>query len=300
MPPYRTQRWTNRIPTWRPAHEGGFDPDRYEVIELDELTARRFIARHHYAPTLPSTTLRYGMIDHGTDMAQLVGVATFGVPMSRGTLTNVFPTLEPYTETLDFNRLVLRDDVLANGESFFCAAAFRMASRDHGLRGVVTFADPIPRWRVVGGRHELIKPGHVGIVYQALNFAAIGRSSPRTLVLLPDATVLTARAIAKVTSGERGARGVVDRLVAFGAPPPDSLDFATDGRLPGPVDSRQDRSTSAQWLRVALREIGARRIRHPGNFRYALRLGTRAQRTRTVIAMQLRPYPKPDLALTVA
>lgn len=35
-------------------------------------------------------------------------------------------------------------------------------------------------------------------------------------------------------------------------------------------------------------------MRHPGNYRYALPIGTRAQRTRTVIALATLPYPKPD------
>lgn len=297
--PSLTQRWTDRVTTWRPAHEGGFNADRYHVVELDEPTARTFIARHHYAPTLPSTTYRYGLIDHGTDQPRLVGVATLGVPMSRGTLTNVFPTLEPYTEALDFNRLVVLDEVPSNGESFFCSAVFRLASQNHGLRGVVTFADPIPRWRVRHGHHELIKPGHVGIVYQALNFAALGRSTPRTLILLPDATVLTARSIAKITGGERGARGVIERLVAVGAPPPEHVDLAVVRRILGPLPPGQDRPTPAQWLRVALQVIGARRIRHPGNYRYALRLGTRSQRTRTVIALRGSAYPKAHLELPV-
>jgi hypothetical protein len=40
--------------------------------------------------------------------------------------------------------------------------------RVFGVPGSVAFADPLPRWRTTGPRPELIKPGHVGIVYQAL------------------------------------------------------------------------------------------------------------------------------------
>jgi hypothetical protein len=57
-----------------------------------------------------------------------------------------------------------------------------------------------------------------------------------------------------------------------------------------PDDNAEPRS----WLRAALREIGSRRIRHPGNHRYALRIGrTRGERTRTVIAMATGHYPTP-------
>ncbi|SFQ74537.1 hypothetical protein SAMN05421810_11811 [Amycolatopsis arida] len=125
----------------------------------------------------------------------------------------------------------------------------------------------------------MIKPGHLGIVYQALNFDYLGRSTRRTLTLLPDATVLTARTQAKVTGGERGRNGVVARLVTLGAAPPH----------PG--------EDLAQWLATALRAIGARRQHHPGNHRYAIRLGrTRGERTRTTIVMATGPYPKPRLA----
>lgn len=138
----------------------------------------------------------------------------------------------------------------------------------------------VPRWRVTGRRPELVKPGYVGIVYQALGFDALGQATPRSLILLPDATALTARALAKVTGGERGARGVIARLVAFGAP--------------------ETGADLTFWLTGALRAIGARRIRHPGNHRYALRVGTRTQRTRTVIGLTSVPYPKPAPELDVA
>lgn len=295
MRPDHTQRWRDRCPRWRPVRDGGFDPDRYEVVELDEPTAARFVAAHHYAPTLPSTTRRYGLRDHHADDGPvLVGVATLGVPMSRSVLTNVFPALEPYREALDFNRLVLRETVPCNGESWFCARVFRHVAEQYGVRGVVTFADPVPRWRITNGRPELIKPGHVGIVYQALGFSAVGRSTPRSLVVLPDATVLSARAMAKVTGGERGANGVIARLVALGAPAPGQVDLAqlrTVYQPPFPPDAER---SPRLWLGLALHVVGARRVRHPGNYRYALPIGTRAQRTRTVIALAALPYPKPD------
>lgn len=249
---------------------------------MAESIAAEYIRQHHYAKTLPSTSYRYGLLDHASGQPELVGVATLGVPMSSKVLTNVFPTLVPYEESLEFNRLVLAEKVPANGETWFCAQVFRHAAAEHGVRGVLTFADPVPRWRTTGRRPELIKPGHVGIVYQALGFSAVGRSTPRTLLLLPDATVLTARALAKVTGGEQGAGGVIARLVTFGAAPPE----------PGAEPRR--------WLADAARTVGARRVRHPGNYRYALRIGTRAERARTQIALPSTPYPKPAVELDVA
>ncbi|MCE7011702.1 hypothetical protein LWC34_54155 [Kibdelosporangium philippinense] len=273
-----TQRWRNGTHRWRTAAGPAFKPDRYDVSEMDSKTAEEFCLRHHYSAAWPATKYRFGLFDVHAYEPQLVGVAALGIPMSNQVLTNPFPTLVPNEESLELSRLVLLDSVAMNGESWFCARVFARAA-EHGVRGLVSFADPVPRWRTAEGRTEMIKPGHLGIVYQALNFDYLGRSTSRTLTVLPDATVLTARSQAKVTGGERGRNGVVARLVALGAAPP-----------------RPD-EVLAQWLATALRAIGARRQRHPGNHRYAIRLGrTRGERTRTTIGMATGPYPKPRLA----
>jgi hypothetical protein len=94
--------------------------------------------------------------------------------------------------------------------------------------------------------------------------------------MLPDATVLTARSAAKLVNMERGARGVMARLVALGSPPPQL------GQAP------------REWLDVALAAVGATRVRHPGNHRYLIRLGSRRQRRRTCINLAPCRYPKQD------
>ncbi|WP_456114943.1 hypothetical protein [Streptomyces kaniharaensis] len=168
----------------------------------------------------------------------------------------------------------------ANGESFFIAAALRRAA-ERGIRGVVSFSDPVPRSRRTPSGEMIISNGHLGIVYQSCNFRFTGRGTKRTLTLLPDGTVLTARSRAKLTSRvpEPGAAGVESRLAALGAPP------RTAGESP------------SQWLPRALEQLGARSIRHPGNFRYVLAVGrSRAERSRTLIALGAQPYPKTDIA----
>jgi hypothetical protein len=101
-------------------------------------------------------------------------------------------------------------------------------------------------------------------------------------VILPDASVLSARAIAKVTGGERGRAGVIKRLAAMGA------------STPGPDED------ATQWLRSSLHRIGAVRRAHPGNHRYALRVGrTRGERSRVVIGLAARRYPKPEPELPI-
>jgi hypothetical protein len=166
--------------------------------------------------------------------------------------------------------------VAANGESFFVSAAMKQAV-ERGIRGVVSFSDPVPRSRRTPSGGVIVSNGHLGIVYQSCNFRFTGRGTRRTHTLLPDGTVLTARSRAKLTSRvpKPGAAGVEGRLVALGAPP------RTAGESP------------AQWLPRALEQLGARPVSHPGNFRYVLAVGrTRAERSRTVIALKAEPYPK--------
>lgn len=273
-----TQRWYEGTQRWRPTGEQGFEPDRYGVAEIGKSEAQAFVRRHHYSATFPASKFCFGLWDLAAT-PRLVGALVLGIAMHNRVLTNPFPHLEPHVESLEVSRLVLLDEVPANGETWFAARCFHAAA-ELGVRGVVAFSDPMERWEYHDGGRRVFKPGHVGIIYQAGNFSYLGRATPRTLTLLPDGTVLTARAQAKVTSSERGAQGVIARLVALSAPEPEPA------------------QNPADWLHMALRVVGAQTRRHPGNHRYALRIGrTRAERTRTVIAVPARPYPKPETTL---
>lgn len=258
------QRWQSGAHSWRPTSEGGFNPRRYTVAAIDEATARVFVVTHHYSRAYPAASLRVGLFEG----AHLVGVAVLGVPMSRAVLAGPFPTLEPYRQSLELARLVLLDQVPANAESWFVARVFAYAAGE-GVRGVVAFSDPLPR--IVAG--ELLMPGHVGTVYKALNGVYTGRGTARTLTLLPDGRVFSARARAKVTGGERGAAHVRAGLVELGAPAPAAGEPA------------------GEWLARALAAVGARTVRHQGNHRYVWPIGDRAARRRTPIALDARPYP---------
>jgi hypothetical protein len=205
LPPHRwpvCQRWRHHRHTWVRRRDGGFDRGRYQVVELPEAEAKRYVLAHHYAASWPAARLRYGLLDL-TD-GSLCGVLVLGVPMHPNVLTRPFPHLEPYVQSLELVRLVVDRGVASNGESWFTTAALRMAA-ERDVRGVVAFADPIPRVRHTGDGPVLVVAGHCGTVYQACNARYTGLATPRRQILLPDATVLTARAAAKVTGGERGA-----------------------------------------------------------------------------------------------
>lgn len=247
------QRWRDRRDRYRPAGEV-IDTKAHEVAPLDEAQAKAFVVQHHYSGTYPAARFRYGLW-RGT---QLAGVAVFSHPCNDKVLTSVFPG--DAREAVELGRFVLLDEVPGNGETWFLARAFALLRRE-GLRGVVSFADPLPR-KTADGR--VTTPGHVGVIYQAHNGAYLGRGTARTLHLLPDGTTFSARTAQKVRARERGWRYAVDQLVAAGAPAP-------EGDLPA-------------WLTRALASL--RRVRHPGNHRYAWPLG------RERLKQASQPFPR--------
>lgn len=262
------QRWTGRRTSWVQAGLL-FAPARYEVAELAETDAKSFVVEHHYAGSFPAALCSYGMREVAD--GRLVGVAVLGVPVSRAVLSNAFPSLEPYRESCELSRLVLLDEVPGNAESWFVARVFA-AARDRGFRGVVSFSDPVPRTAVDG---TVVLRGHVGCVYQSLNAVYAGRSTARTLRLLPDGTVLNDRMLQKIRGQERGHRYAEGRLVDAGALP---------------LESGDDPS---RWLAGAMVAAGIRRLRHAGAHRYLFPIGTPADRRRIRLGLTADgPYPK--------
>jgi hypothetical protein len=228
----------------------------------------------HYSASYVAASRRYGMFIDTPDGLDLVGVAVFAVPAQARVLTNVFPELRPYVESLELARFVLEGQRLsvagssgpagrapANSESWFLSECHRFLAAD-GIAGVVSFADPAPR--VIAGRTLFV--GHVGTIYQSSNAVLTGRSTPRYLTVLPDGTSLSDRAMQKVRGQEVGHRYVERRLCALGARP------LRAGMNP------------AGWLTDALDDVHAVRLRHRGNLRYAM-LTSRAARRHVVLRL---------------
>lgn len=287
------QRWSKGRHSWRHLSEGGFDARLFDIAPVDEAAARTIVERHHYARSLPAVRMSWGLFTRDESLVDdgalfvggrpLLGVACLSVPMTAAVLSNVFPDLEPFTESLELGRLVLTDAVPANAESWFLTRVWRQAAA-RGVRGVVSFADPLPRQRIVeqlqpdgtrAERVERLSPGHVGACYQGAGARACGRSTPRTLLHLPRrGEVLSERTLSKIRTQESGAEAGERRLVSLGATP------------------RKAGQAPRAWLHQALEEVGATRLRHPGNFRYAWPLGSRTAKRRVTIALPPSPYPK--------
>lgn len=253
-----TQRWRDRRDSYRPRGEV-ISTQLYEVSPIpDDRTAKDFVRAHHYEGSYPAARVRMGLYRRD----ELVGVAVFSQPANDLSLR---PLPGGSATNLQLARFVLLDDVPANGETWFLARAFEHLRRA-GFTGVVSFSDPMPRTSSLG---RVTFGGHVGTIYQAFNGVFLGQARPDTLRLLPNGRVLHGRALAKVRKRDRGWRYVVSSLVQLGAPEP--------------------RGDLSVWLAEVEAQL-TRRVRHPGNLKYAWGLDAR---TRRALPSSL-PYPKLD------
>lgn len=252
------QRWRDRRDTYRPAGEP-IDTRLYEVAAIPgDNEARAFVEAHHYSASYPSARERFGLYRR---RGALVGVAVFSHPMQEKVLARL-PC--DRLEAAELGRLVLLEDVPANGESWMIARCFDLLRRA-GYRGVISFADPEPRTDAAG---RATFPGHIGTIYQATNAVYRGRATPRTLRLLPDGSVLSARALSKIRAQDRGHAYAEALLVRHGAEPRRGED---------------PRAWLARWIPRLTRTM-----RHHGNHTYLF--GLDAMTKRHLPASM--PYPK--------
>jgi hypothetical protein len=249
----------------RPAGEV-FRSAAAEAVVIDEATAKAFVTRHHYSGSYPAARLRVGMMWRPSPGRELLaGVVVFSVPMNERTVPRYFDELEPRAG-VELGRLVLLDEVPANAESWLVARAFRILRAElPAVRACVSYSDPLER---ISSSGAIVKPGHVGTVYQALNARYCGRSSSRTLLIAGDGRAVSPRALSKLRTDDRGAAYAYAQLRAMGAP------------------ARRPLESGADYARRAIAEGGFRPLKHPGNHVYAWRLDRRQ-------ALQdAREYPK--------
>ena len=232
------QRWRNGRQCYRPAGEVIL-PREYDVAPISVKEAKAFVLEHHYlSRSYPACRFRFGLFRCG----RLAGAAVFSHPCNDHVLSSIFGG--DAVESVELGRFVLLDEVPANGESWFLSRCLKRLRRED-LRGVLSFCDPMPRTSADG---HIVHKGHIGVVYAATSGLYTGRSTARTLRLLPDGSIFSERAIQKIRSGEKGSRYASELLVRFGAPRP-------------PNHERKD------WLRMWLPRI-TRPLRHGGNHRF--------------------------------
>jgi len=249
------QRWDRRRASYRPAGEP-IDTSRYEVTSIEFAAAKDFVVEHHYSATMPPARLQLGLFSKPSrfETEQLAGVIVFSVPVQELAIPAWLDGMHP-REGVEIGRLVLRDAVPSNGETWFLGRAFAaLRSRLGEVRGVLSYSDPVERLDAQG---NVVKRGHVGTIYKAHNGRFVGRSSPRTLTLARDGRCVSERALSKIRRGEPGVDYAARQLVAMGAP----------ARLPF--------EDGADYVRRAIGEGGFRKVRHPGNLAFVWRLDGR-------------------------
>lgn len=248
----RSQRWRDRRARFVPA-ASEIDPRRLSVDVIDTRhQAAPFVEAHHYAGSMPVCRLAIGLFRNGpAGRSELAGVCAFSVPINNASVPKNAGLTDPLS-ACDLGRLVLLDDVGGNGESYLVSRAFRLLRRERpGILAVISYADPVRRIDADG---QVYLPGHVGQLYATMGSRYVGRSTPRTDLLLPNGRPVSSRAISKIRNGETGQRYAIDQIVQAGARPPA---FGED---------------RAHWLQTLVRDGFLRRRRHPGNHTYVFPL----------------------------
>lgn len=259
----RSQRWRDRREHFVP-DATVINPAEFSVGAIAERQAKAFVEAHHYSASFPASRLSVGL-HRG---ARLVGVATFSVPMNNAAVP-LHTGLESHRAGVDLGRFVLLDEVAGNGETWFLKRALSALRQEKPeVVAVVSYADPEPRLGPLG---EVIKPGHVGHIYQGLSAQYRGRARARFEHLTPDGQLFSERALYKIKARDQGHAYAIDQLVRRGAPKPANDDLGG-------------------WLAGLLAAGFITRRKHPGNHVYAFPLTRRAKSA--AAPLPNLPYPK--------
>lgn len=262
------QRWREG----RDSYELPREPLRtseYEVVELEgEAEARAFLEAHHYLKRLPAARRIFAVYRH----VEMVGLCVYAQPGHNKSGTNVFGG--SHLNSVELKRLCLLEGTPYNLCSHFVNQTFNVLKRtDRGLRGVITYSDPMRRVTLDG---RVITPGHVGSTFQALSGVFLGRSRARRIKVLPDGSTFNERTIQKILKRQSGWKGGVRQLVDAGA------------------DAPAEGADLYEWLEFWLPQL-TRAYPHPGCFKYAFPLKQAARK----LLGESMPYPKGERGIYV-
>ena len=244
------QRWREQEARWV-SHRQTCDTRVIEVVPISEQEAKDFITTHHYSGSYPSVRCRLGVFERG----QLVGALTYGVPAGPKVLACW--TGYGQEEAVELSRLVLLDEVGFNAESYVIAQARRVLREElPEVRAILSFSDPVPRYALDG---DCLLPGHVGTIYQATNFAYMGRGTPRTHYLDARGHTISPKVFQKVRQGLRGhayAQAVLEEASGV---------------------MRRSGESGGAFIKRARKEL--RKLRHPVNHAYVCGVDRRTKYT---------------------
>ena len=150
-----------------------------EVRKIPKELTYEWLRKKHYAHRIPSISYSFGLYDDGI----IKGVCTFGIPSSSPLRDGICG--EEYSRiVLELNRLVLNEGVAKNAASYFIARCFKELPHP---TIVVSFSDT--------------SVGHIGYVYQSLNFIYTGLSAKRTNWKVKGLEHLHGQSIADISRG---------------------------------------------------------------------------------------------------
>lgn len=268
----RSQRWLDRRQKFVPDNTF-IDTSEYSVDIIHcYKTAKPFVQEHHYSGTFPATRLSCGLFRNGKGgRSSLVGVCSFSVPMNNAAIP-LHTGLKDHLAAADLGRLVLLDDVAANGESWFVRRAFKLLRQEKPqIEAIIAYSDPVRRISETG---EVIMPGHCGMIYQALSATLRGRSTARQDSILPNGRIISPRAISKIRNQETGSVYAENQILEAGA------------------DPRRLFEDPSEWIK-RLQKTGFLKTRkHPGNLVYTFSLTRNARKAS--LGKPEYPFPKKD------
>lgn len=155
----------------------------FEIVSIDKFQTKQWLKYKHYARRIPPISFAFGLFE-GKNM---VGVCTFAPPpkaMNDG--QSVFDGLK--MTVFELNRLVLNDGLDKNAASFFISRCLKLLPKPCCI---VSYADATF--------------GHVGYIYQALNFIYTGLNQVHERQWFVDGKEIHSRTLSglKMTSAEK-------------------------------------------------------------------------------------------------
>ena len=134
-----------------------FNKSNYKVTKISYHETKPFILGIHYAKRMPSISFAFGLFRNDV----LVGVVTYGSPASPSLCKGICG--EHWKQNvIELNRLVLIDNI-KNEASYLVAQSLKLLPVP---KIIVSYADTAQ--------------GHIGYVYQAINFLFTGTTKART------------------------------------------------------------------------------------------------------------------------
>ncbi|MCJ7747883.1 MAG: hypothetical protein MUP27_09070 [Desulfobacterales bacterium] len=157
--------------------------DLFRVIPISSKSAQEWILKKHYARRQAPVSYAFALVENET--GELRGIMTVGSPPNKN--LGAFICGDKYKDyILEFNRLCIDVVDRRNVASWFCTQALKLIPKPLIL---VSYADE--------------NQGHVGYIYQALNWIYTGEGSIGTkMFVLKDGTKRTQRTVTGVDRRE--------------------------------------------------------------------------------------------------